>query len=223
MQTGADSNSEESNDDNCTSMTTGTNDEILDGTGSETGSNMEQNKEDRAFFKYIVTAIREKRIHQLRSGASLEIFKRYCEICLPVIVGRQHWKMNHAVVGVRALATVADESLIAIILENNIEEWMQLARGGKINPKNRLTLYTHGGTDSKGRKKGWSLNGLKRYNELHGQVKTERSSDNADEIEEQLKELWKKERYAQGIEARTQDRMEQEEEEVFEPVFDFDD
>ena len=56
---------------------------------------------------------------------------------------------------------------------------------------------------------------------FHGQVKTERSSDNADQIEEQLKELWNKERYAQGIEARMQDRMEQNEDEAFEPVFDF--
>ena len=192
-----------------------------DDANATTGGNEEQEEDDDAFFTYVIGAIKEKRIHKLRTTAPMKTFKRYCELCLPVIVGKQHWKMNRAMVGIRALATVADEALIAIILENNINEWIELARRGKINTKKRLTLYTHGGTDSKGRKKGWSLNGLKRYNTLHEEVKIERRAENADGIEECLKEMWKTERFAKGTTRSSQEGSG--EEEIFEPHLDFDD
>ena len=62
---------------------------------------------------------------------------------------------------------------------------------------------------------------MKRYNELHEQVKIEWSPKNADGIEEQLKELWKKEQFAKGTTRSTQEELE--EEEIFEPHLDFDD
>ena len=62
--------------------------------------------------------------------------------------------MNHAHIGIRTLTTVADEALVALIIENNIEEWIVLSKGGTIEAKNQLTLYTHGGHDARGTRKG---------------------------------------------------------------------
>ena len=40
--------------------------------------------------------------------------------------------MNHSRVGIKTLTTVADEALVALILENNLEEWLVIAAGGEV-------------------------------------------------------------------------------------------
>ena len=177
-------------------------------------------------FNYLLEAIRNNKIHKLRSTAPIAIFKRYCELCLPIIVGKQQWKINHTAVGVRALTTVADEALIALVLENNIEEWVGLAQGRPVDPKNRLTLYTHGRLNAKAGKKGWSLEGRKRYNVLHAEVKQERTGQEADTIDESLKEMWKRNKngdLSASVSATAEEIEREKEEDEFQPVYEFDD
>ena len=176
------------------------------------------------FFTYLINAVRNKTVHKMRSEAPIRMFKQYCELFLPILVGKHHWKINHTAIGVRTLTTVADEALLALILENNIEEWTVLARGGEIQGKQRLTLYTHGGPDAKGTRKGWSVEGLKRYNTLHKEIKKDRTGSTADFIDNKLKDLWKAKADKKGLRVAVIDDVSQQTaEDVIEPVFDFDD
>ena len=161
----------------------------------------------------------------MREQASLAQYKLYCEICYPIIVGKQKWKMNHTQIGVKTLTTVADEALVALVLENNVEEWIILAEGGEINSKRRKTLYTHGGRDAKGTRKGWSLEGLKRYNTIHKELKEVRNTGNSELVDQRLKLQWKEEKNKPIPRHHDTDgnANEQQEEDNFEPVFDFDD
>ncbi len=198
----------------------------LSGSESATTNDDGMGTTDMDVFDYLLDAIRNNKIHKLRSTAPISIFQRYCELCLPIIVGKQQWKINHTAVGVRALTTVADEAIIALVLENNIEEWVGLAQGRPVDPKNRLTLYTHGGLNAKAAKKGWSLEGRKRYNVLHVEVKQERTGQEADAIDERLKEMWKRNKngdLSMTVSATAEDIDRQKEEDEFKPVYDFDD
>ena len=175
----------------------------------------------------IIERIRAETIHKLRLDGTVEVYKLYCELLYPVIVGKQKWKMNHCHIGIKTLTTVADEALVALLLENNIEEWVVIAKGGEINPMERKTKYTHGGPGQNGTKKGWSLEGRKRYNKLHGEIKTIRNDRNANVTDESLKRLWSSVNIPRTLRPAAQDEestqatdaMEQE----FQPVFDFDD
>ena len=173
----------------------------------------------------IVKAIKEKNVHNMRQQASIAQYKLYCELCYPVIVGKQKWKMNHTQIGIKTLTTVADEAFVALVLENNVEEWIILAEGGEINSKTRKTLYTHGGRDAKGTRKGWSLEGLKRYNTIHKELKEVRNSGNSELVDQRLKLQWKEEKNkpVPRHHDTNENTNEQQEEDNFEPVFDFDD
>lgn len=187
------------------------------------GGNIMAQGEGVGFFQYVQTMIREKKVHKLRTEAPVETFKTYCELCLPILVGKQYWKMNHTFIGVRAMATVADEALLALILENNIEEWTALARGGVIDKNNRHTLYTHGGKEGRRTRKGWSLQGVERYNELHKEVKEERKKPSADAIEEELKLLWSNSKKGNAHHRDDENDTDGEQVREVEAVFDFDD
>ena len=173
----------------------------------------------------IVKAIRQKNVHKMRQQGTLAKYKLYCELCYPVIVGKQKWKMNHTQIGIKTLTTVADEAFVALVLENNVEEWIILAEGGNINSKRRKTLYTHGGTDAKGTRRGWSLEGLKRYNIIHKELKEVRNEVNSDIVDMQLKLKWKEEinRPLSRHHEANENGNEEQEVDSFEPVFDFDD
>ena len=177
-------------------------------------------------FKAIVDAIRSKGVHKLRLDGTLEEYKLYCELCYPGIVGKQKWKLNYCHVAIKTLTTVADEALVALLLENNIEEWVSIAKGGTIPANGRKTLYTHGGRGAVHTKKGWSLEGRQRYNTLHAEVKKVRNDTSANVSDESLKRAWnpnnsQTQRNVQQDDESTQlsERMEEE----FKPAFDFDD
>lgn len=177
-------------------------------------------------MKEILEIIKNGNLHLMRTIASIEVVKLYSELCYPVIVGKQQWKVNHMHIGINTLLTVADEAIIALVIENNIKEWMLVGNGGEIDSKKRLTLYTHGGVDAKGTRKGWSLDGRLRYNFLHQEFKKMRGHDDADSIDAKLKELWKEEgsgKRNNRINDSNTDRNMAQLEENFEPVFDFDD
>ena len=170
--------------------------------------------------------MKSKVVHKLRSSDTIEQYKLLCELSYPCIVGKHRWKINHSRVGIKTLTTVGDESLIALILENNIKEWLVVARGGEIDNKRRLTLYTHGGMNGNGTRKGWSLEGRRRYNTIYAEVKGIRNSAGTTRLDEDLKELWLQEASeGEGPAQYDEDEGEVDEigERTFEPAFDFDD
>ncbi len=93
-------------------------------------------------------------------------------------------------VGIKDLLTLSDESLALIILENNYEEWIDKAKGKAIDKANRKTKYTHGGQRNNGTRKGWSLEGRKRFNMIFKQVKVERERVESRQREDRLMKEW---------------------------------
>jgi hypothetical protein len=189
-----------------------------------------QDEDDRANnnLKFVIESIMNRQAHKLRRIGTVEQYKLYCELCYPSIVGKSIWKRNLCRVGIKTLTTVADEALVALILENNIQEWIFIARGGSIeNNQGRRTLYTHGGEDGKSTKKGWSLAGRIRYNTIHEELRTIRDDlPSSDVVDDELKQLWTNEMIAlptvsNNNEGNSLDGEAGERE--YEPVFNFDD
>ena len=139
----------------------------------------------------LVKSLDEDRIHKIRDTNDTELFKLCAEICFPCLVSKTTWKNNHQHVVLSKLITIADESLALLILENNYLEWIELAKGNKVDRKApRLTKYTHGGTNRDGTKKGWSLEGKIRFNEVFDEIQVQRDKRLSKEMEVNIKELW---------------------------------
>lgn len=194
--------------------------------GSDNETSVEDLDDDQINLKAIVSAMRNKSVHKLRSDGTVTQYKLYCELCYPSIVGKHRWKINHSRVGIKTLTTVADEAIVALVLENNIFEWLHLAEGKEVDTKHRLTLYTHGGRDGSGTRKGWSLEGRRRYNVVHNELKEIRNRGGSTRLDDALKQMWMDESHCPnstgdngGIDNDEYDRVE----ESFEPAFDFDD
>ena len=107
------------------------------------------------------------------------------------MVSAKHWKMNRGKLEISGLMTVADEALALVVLENNYKEWIEKAKGNKIDNKNRLTKYTNRGLRHNGTRKGWSLSGLKRFNTIFKAIKLEREREASKTREVQLLDEYK--------------------------------
>lgn len=186
----------------------------------------EDNAQREFPIKEIHDLLKDDNIHLIREKGSLEANIVYSEMCYPGMVGKQKWKVRHMDCSLRLLVTEADEALAAVILENNFEEWDMLARGMNVDKNNRRTKYTHGGgEDLDGQKKGWSLKGKKRYNDMFDTIeRLRRDMNHGVTLESDMKEKWK-ERGMRNKRKRTDDidaeeeELRKEREENFRPRF----
>ena len=118
------------------------------------------------------------------------------------------------------MLTLSDEALLLIVLENNYEEWIDKAKGIEINKAKRKTKYTHGGQRNNGTRKGWSLEGRKRFNTIFTNVQVERGRAQSRLREDRLMKEWApKEKSTDSI---NDENGMNEEDEVFQPMTDFD-
>ena len=69
------------------------------------------------------------------------------------------------------------------MLENNCKEWIEKAKGKKIGKDSQLTKYTNLGIRHNGTRKGWSLQGLKRFNDTFKAVTLERQQETSKDRE----------------------------------------
>ena len=177
-------------------------------------------------IKEICDLVENDNIHLIREKGSISANVLYCEMCYPVMVGKQKWKVRHADCLLRSLVTEADEALAAVILENNFEEWKLLSRGFEIDKDARKTKYTHGGKDnSEGTRKGWSLEGKQRYNHMFDAISRLRQDQNhGEKLESDMNKIWKntsranKRKRTDDINAEEEERR-KEKEENFKPRF----
>jgi len=143
-------------------------------------------------IKEIHELLKKEEIHLIRKKGSIEATLLYCEMCYPTMVGNQKWKIQHVNRRLKQLVTEADEALAAVILENNFQEWDMLAKGLELDKDNRLTKYTYGGNAPGGTKKGWSLQGKQRFNEMFDAIDRLRKDRNhGEKLEKELNRLWK--------------------------------
>ena len=110
------------------------------------------------------------------------------------MISRETWKMNRGEVNVGNLLTVADETFALLTMENNINEWMHIEVHGKDSiTRGELTRYISQGSNNDGTKKGWTLEGKKRFNELYDAVVLKRGTRVSEMKEVWAKNEWKKE------------------------------
>ena len=142
-------------------------------------------------MKEIEKFVVNNEIHKIREKGSTKAMQLLAEICFPPLVGKQRWKVRHQHCALSSLLTEADEALAYLIIENNFVEWKMKVKGLEIEDDNRQTKYTHGGLDAKTTKKGWSLDGRKRYNKFFDEIYNARSSSWCKTLEDGLMDLWK--------------------------------
>jgi hypothetical protein len=120
------------------------------------------------------------------------IYFDFIEYFVSAVVGKTFYKVNKCQKLLSEFTTISDEALAILILENNFDTWCDMAT--KNITKNSLVLpkYTNGGTStgenaSTRRYQGWSNEGIKRFNEYHQLVKTDRESSHARLFEESFR------------------------------------
>ena len=111
-------------------------------------------------------------------------------MCFPWMTSKHKWKNNHQYIELSKLITIADEALALVILENNYLEWIEIGKGHEIEKHRRLTKYTHSRSNSDGTKKGWSLEGRLRFNEIFDETKLEREKNSSKQMEANLITIW---------------------------------
>lgn len=150
-------------------------------------------------FGRLVKRLRDTDTHKLREDCTKEEFKICAELCFSAMISRQKWNRNHYIVDLSSMVTIADEAFALLTLENNVDEWIDIAtKDEDSHKKGTSTRYTGKGTNNDGTKKGWTLDGKKRFNDLYDAVKRDRSTRYSVELEEWLKAEWMIEATARG-------------------------
>ena len=130
--------------------------------------------------------LRAKSIDKIRGSGRKEDLKLLAEIGFAPMVAREEWKRNHTAANISTIMTVADEAFALLTMENNVDEWIKEAVYGKDEVKRgELTKYTSQGRNKDGTKKGWTLEGKKRYNDIYDKVVVDRNSATG-----KAKEVW---------------------------------
>lgn len=141
-------------------------------------------------LKYIKERLDKQSIEKYRTEGTYTEFKMIVNLCLKSMVSVKHWKRNKGQLEISGMVTVADEALALLVLENNIEEWIEKAKGNNIDKNNRLTKYTNKGIRHNGTRKGWCLEGLKRFNTIFKEIKLERDKETSRDREAKLLQEW---------------------------------
>ena len=141
----------------------------------------------------IITRAENSTMEKLRTEGTYEEFRMCASLCLPACLNAKHWKRNKSSIVLSDFISVSDEALAYIVLENNIEEWKDIAKGIDVRSRsstNRKTKYTHGGNNSNGTRKGWSVKGLKRFNQIFQEIKIKRDTTESKAKEKKLLDEW---------------------------------
>ena len=174
-----------------------------------------------ASISTVINIASEKRVEEIRERANTDGLQFFAEVCLKNVVKKRDWRLNHRKEVLQKFVTVADEALALLVLENNVEIWLQLANNDRIEAKEQsddtkedetgnendsittdetksVTVYTSGGVKSDGTKRGWSREGIKRYNELYRKVKSIRAKSENRGAEEELRVRWRNTQIGDG-------------------------
>lgn len=98
----------------------------------------------------------------------------FCDHVLATVVGKNKWKKRSADELLSQYATVSDKAFALLLIENSLDFWRhQVAPASNDSPK---PLYTLNGAGTR-ENKGWTDEGIRRYNELAGMVAEVRKGD----------------------------------------------
>lgn len=145
-------------------------------------------------MKKIISACKNKQVEFIRRDCTREVIKKCIEMCCAPMVPYEKWRYNHKSLEFSTIVDIADEAFGLLVLENNVNEWMSFAIHGKEDDKKgTLSRYTGKATKEDGTKRGWSLEGKRRFNEIYDEIKVERLTAKSREVEVWMKDEWNKE------------------------------
>ena len=111
------------------------------------------------------------------------------------VVGLRHFEKHKCVKPYREYVTISDEAFAVLTLENNWGRWMAMAQNDKwttapvptkwtvtrdrtaVAAKKARTAESNTGLPQARRYRGWSAEGINRYNQLYDQIKIERNTE----------------------------------------------
>ncbi len=110
----------------------------------------------------------------------------FFDFFLPAVVGKKKYKNRVAYEPVSKIATVSDEALAMLLLENSWEKWEDELDKETTDPsKLKPTKWTSMKSQGK-RYCGWNQDGMIRFNELCDIVKKDRKKDQMKEKDERV-------------------------------------
>jgi hypothetical protein len=162
---------------------------------------------------------------ELHEGAQYSLFAKEF---LKRIIGEKAWRSNCYRMLLSEYCSASGESFGLLTLENNYERWVAMAESSDYGDKEGKApdaLYTNSGKSRGGRGapkrfQGWSMDGYKRFDELHKLVKEDRAKLSRTAFEEELKHQLEEE-FAKK-QNRPKSSVEEEETDAY-PAHDFDD
>jgi len=129
----------------------------------------------------------------LRSDkVTIQTFRAYVFFCLNCAIPRIEWEPNRSQVRIGKLFTIFDEAMIQLFMLNHWDNWVGESKGKPINKQNRQSIYTWCKCSKKGTIiRGWSGDGLKRYDKLLRELATLRNNDTQVDMENILMKEYK--------------------------------
>ncbi len=128
---------------------------------------------------------------------------QFCQRFLKCVVGEQKWNSKHLVEPIRDFVTPSDEAFVILVLENNCSVWVDMWDKDNMKESNVVPLWTNGGQNKKdrnngstGKHKGWSNEGVNRFNQL--MVGVMRNRKNFPNFDTDLLQKWQEERQENG-------------------------
>ena len=132
-----------------------------------------------------------QQILQMHKEDNLAYFD-FVEYFVSAVIGKLRYKQNCCDNLMSHYASISDEAFAILIFENNLDAWVDMGLRKDTSGTQVPRKYTNGG-NSKGElgssqhNKGWSEQGLKRFNELFDKVKMNRSTPEAIVFEENFR------------------------------------
>lgn len=130
-------------------------------------------------------------IMQMRQEASYAYID-FVEYFVSAVIGNLRFKQNCCDNLLSQYATVSDEAFAILIMENNYGAWVDMGLRKDTSSTEAPWKYTNGGkakgeVASSQHNRGWSEQGMQRFNELFDKVKKNRKADGALVFEEKLR------------------------------------
>ena len=132
-----------------------------------------------------------QQVLQMRSEGNV-MYYDFINFFVSAVIGKMNYKKKSCSFVLSKYATVSDEAFALLSLENNYETWIDMGLTGNTKTSKVPRKYTNGGkvqgkVGTSKHNKGWSDEGLHRFNELFDLVEKNRNLPFAHQFEEDFR------------------------------------
>ena len=127
------------------------------------------------------------------SELSKKKFFLFVDTAMVCTMGKTKWKKNYLGKGISEFTTIADEAMAMVIVENIAPDLLEFGKDSlgsihlMVSRKTSKAKFTKSRSDTRrGTQHGWSLEGVKRYNELFFEIQQRRQDEGTKQLEKEL-------------------------------------